>query len=339
MRAMRIVGPGKPLELHDLPIPKPSGVEVVIKVEACGVCHTDLHFVTSQIPGARYPFTPGHEISGIIHDVGQNVKDFKIGERVIVYPHFGCEVCKQCLRGFPNHCENPPLLGFIMDGGYAEYVLIPHFKYLIKVSDSDPDEAAVLTCSALTAYSALKEAGLENDDLLVIIGVGGLGTMAVQLAKKLTGVTVVAMDIDEKKLSLALRMGADYVLNPSKEDPIKFIKTISENGAGADAVIDFVNNSETAEIAFKMLRIRGRHVFTGMYGGTLTIPLTQMAISGIKLVSGKIGRPGDLRELVSLYKRGLIKPFISKKFRLEDANKALEELKAGEILGRAVLKP
>ncbi|MBS7640992.1 NAD(P)-dependent alcohol dehydrogenase [Candidatus Bathyarchaeota archaeon] len=342
MKAMVCTSLGKPLELQDLPLPKPSNDGVVLRVEVCGVCHSDLFHARGHIKGTNTPFIPGHEIVGTIYEMGPDVQGFSVGERVIVYPVFTCGICKECVSGLEHLCDKWYPIGWKIegrgiDGGFAEYVHVPNFRNILKVEGLNPEEVAPLACAGLTALHALYEAQVHPDDLLVLIGVGGLGHMALQLAKNLMNVTVVAVDIDEKKLSLASKLGADYVINSLKEDPVAFVRKVS--GRGADAVIDFVNNSETSKIAFQMLGRGGRHVFVGVYGGVLSIPTAFMVGGSFRLIGSFMGTRRHLMELISLYKRGIVKPMVSSKFKLEEANEAFNKLERGEIEGRSILKP
>lgn len=333
---------GKPLELQDIPIPKPSSNGVVLKVEVCGVCHSDLFHARGHIKGTNTPFIPGHEIVGTIYEVGANVQGFSLGERVIVYPVFTCGICKVCVSGLEHLCDQWYPIGWKIegrgiDGGFAEYVHVPDYRNLLKIGDLNPEEAAPLACAGLTAIHALYEADVRPYDILVLIGIGGLGHMALQLAKRLINAIVVAVDIDEKKLSLASRLGADYVVNPRRGDPAAFLRETF--GRGADAVIDFVNNSETAKMAFRMLHRGGRQIFVGVYGGELTIPTSFMVGGSFRLIGSFMGTRRHLMELISLCRRGIIKPVISSRFRLEEANEAFDKLERGEIEGRAILRP
>lgn len=333
---------GKPLELQDLPMPKPSNEGVILKVEVCGVCHSDLFHARGHVKGTNTPFIPGHEITGVVYEMGSDVRGFSLGDRVLVYPVFTCGVCKDCVSGLENLCDKWYPIGWKLegkgvDGGFAEYVHVPDFRNLLNIGDLNFEEAAPLACAGLTALHALYEAQIRPDDTLVLVGVGGLGHMALQLAKNLVNATVVAVDIDEKKLSLASRLGADHVINSLREDPVSLVRKISDKGA--DAVIDFVNNSETSKMAFQMLRRGGRQVFVGIYGGILSIPTSFMVGGSFRLIGSFMGTRRHLMELISLCKRGIIKPMISSKFKLEEVNEAFNMLERGEIEGRAILKP
>lgn len=332
---------GKPLELHDLPMPKPSSNGVVVKVEACGLCHSDLFHAKGHVKGTETPFVPGHEIAGTVHEIGHEVHGLSVGEKVLVYPVFTCGVCKACATGAEYNCDDWYPIGWRIDGkgvdgGFAEYVHVPNFRNVLKIGELNPEEAAPLACAGLTALHAIYEAQIRSDDFLVLIGIGGLGHFALQLAKKLRGASVIAIDVNDEKLSFASKLGADYTVNSMKEDPVAFIRSISKRGV--DAVIDFVGTPKTFEMASKMLGRGGRHVIAGIYGAGQTVLVPLSPLLG-PLIGCFMGARRHLMELISLCRRNVIKPRISSRFKLVEANEAWEKLENGEIEGRAILKP
>jgi propanol-preferring alcohol dehydrogenase len=256
-----------------------------------------------------------------------------------VYPWIGEGLCPACRIGEENLCDKPRSLGIYNDGGYADYVLVPSYKYLVKLGDElDTDTSAPLSCSALTAYGAVKNANLTPNDNVVIVGTGGLGLMAIQLAKAITGSRIIALDRDEDKLKAAKENGADDIINSKKEDAVKVVMELTKK-MGADAVIDFVNASSTVEVDMNLLRRRAKLVLVGLFGGELKLNLISMPTRSYKLIGSYTGSMSDLIELVSLAKRDIIKPVISNRFKLDEATKALRMLKDGEILGRGVINP
>ena len=211
------------------------------------------------------------------------------------------------------------------------------YKYLVKIGDDmDTDISAPLSCAGLTSYGAVKNANLKPADNVVIVGTGGLGLMAIQLAKAVTGAKIIAMDLDDKKLDVAKKNGADNTINSKKEDPVKAIMELTDK-LGADAVIDFVNASKTVETDMQFLRRRARLVLVGLFGGELKLALVTMPTRAYKIIGSYTGTLSDMIELVSLARRGVIKPVVSNRFKLDQATDALTMLKEGKILGRGVI--
>ena len=337
--------------MQQLETPKPKGSQVLVKVNSSGVCHSDIHlwqggyegpggqFLKTTDRGVKYPLTPGHEIAGTVESMGDEAEGFSKNQNVIVFPWIGEGLCPACRIGQENLCDKPRSLGIYTDGGYAEYVLVPSYKYLVKLDeDMDLDASATLSCSALTAYGAVRNAVLNPYDNLVVVGAGGLGLMAMQLAKSITGSKIIAMDLDDNKLNVAKKNGADNTINSKKEDPVKAIMELTDK-MGADAIIDFVNASKTVETDMQLLRRRGKLVLVGLFGGELKLSLVSMPTRAYKIIGSYTGSISEMVELVSLAKRGVIKPVVSERFKLNQATEALTKLKDGKIIGRGVINP
>jgi alcohol dehydrogenase, propanol-preferring len=351
MKAARIVKLNEPLQVQELQTPTPKGTQILVKVQSVGVCHSDVHVwegyyegiggqpLKTTDRGVKYPLTPGHEIAGIVEGLGEQVEGFSKNERVLIYPWIGEGLCPACRIGEENLCDKPRSLGIYTDGGYAQYVLVPSYKYLVKIgNDMDTDTSAPLACAGLTSYGAVKNANLKPDDNVVIVGTGGLGLMAIQLAKAVTGAKIIAMDIDDQKLDVAKKNGADITINSKKEEPVKAIMELTDK-LGADAVIDFVNASKTVETDMQFLRRRARLVLVGLFGGELKLSLVTMPTRAYRLIGSYTGTLTDLIELVSLAERGVIKPVVSNRFTLDQATEALTMLTKGKIIGRGVINP
>jgi propanol-preferring alcohol dehydrogenase len=351
MEAARIIEPKECLQIQHLETPKPKGSQVLIKVNSSGVCHSDIHlweggyegpsgqFLKTTDRGVKYPLTPGHEIAGTVESMGDEAEGFNKNERVIVFPWIGEGLCPACRIGQENLCDKPRSLGIYTDGGYADYVLVPNYKYLVKLDeDMDLDASATLSCSALTAYGAIKNTDLKPNNNVVIVGAGGLGLMAMQIAKAISGAKIIAMDLDDQKLDIAKKNGADNTINSKKQDPLKAIMELTDK-MGADAIIDFVNASKTVETDVQLLRRRGKLVLVGLFGGELKLNLITMPTRAYKIIGSYTGSISEMVELVSLAKRGVIKPVVSNRFRLDQATEALTMLKEGKVVGRGVINP
>lgn len=350
MKAAQIVAPKEPLQLKDLEIPTPKESEVVVKVKAVGVCHSDLHlweggydagsgsFMKATDRGVKFPVTPGHEVVGTVTQTGSSVKDIKIGDEVLVYPWIGCGVCPACKVENENLCDAPRSLGVFQNGGYAEYMLVPNFKYLIKITGIDLEGAASLACSGLTAFTAVKKASTGEGQFLVIIGAGGLGLMSIQIAKAITKATIICADLDDNKLAAAKKLGADHTINSKDPESVQKIISIC-NGNGAECVIDFVNAPLTVKMGLAILRKRGNLILVGLFGGAAEIVLPTIPLKAITIQGAYTGNYKNLVELVELAKKGGINPIVSKRYSLDDVNTALGDLKQGKIIGRAVINP
>ena len=250
----------------------------------------------------------------------------------------GCGDCPACKVANENLCDAPKSMGVFQDGGYSDYALIPNFKYLAKLDGVDPDAATSLACSGLTAYTAIKKANQNSPEFLVIVGAGGLGLMGVQIAKSITDAKIICADLDDEKLNIAKQMGADFVIN--SKDPQSAEKIMSLcNDKGADSVVDFVNNPPTAKLDFTILRKRGNLVLVGLFGGSFELSLVTIPLKSITIQGAYTGNYTDMVELLTLARKGILNPIISKRYTLNEANTALEDLKARKIIGRAVINP
>lgn len=358
MKSARITGPNEPLAVSESDTPKPHGSQVLLKVKSVGVCHSDLHlweggydlgdgqFMKVTDRGVKYPVTPGHEIVGTVEDLGDDVSGISKGDDVLVFPWIGCGECPACKVGNENLCDTPRSMGVFQDGGYSDYALIPNFKYLAKLDGVDPDSATSLACSGLTAYNAVKKANENLPEFLLIIGAGGLGLMAIQIAKAITKAKIICIDNDDKKFDTAKKMGADFVVNTNVSgslssgtgSPVDKIISIC-NGKGADSVIDFVNAPQTVRTALGVIRKRGNIVLVGLFGGSLEVSLVTIPLKSIVIQGAYTGNYTDMVELLDLARKGIINPMISKRYKLDEANTALEDLKARKIVGRAVINP
>ncbi len=349
MKAAQINEPNKPLEIVDVDIPKPNGSQVLIKIKSTGVCHSDLHlweggydtgdgFMKVTDRGVKFPVTPGHEIVGTIEEIGSSVQGVNVGDLVLVYPWIGCGSCPTCKKGDTNLCETPKSLGVFQNGGYAEHVLVPDYKFLAKIDGLDPDAAASLACSGLTAYTAIKKAILNEPENILIVGAGGLGLMGVQIASSLSKSNIICADLDDKKLESAKQLGATHIINTKGSDSIEKIMSIC-NEKGVDSIVDFVNAPPTVKMDLSLVRKRGNIVLVGLFGGAVELPLVSVPLKAITIQGAYTGNYNDMVELIKLAQDGVINPIVSKRYSLDEANSALEDLKNRKIIGRAVINP
>lgn len=330
----------------DEPVPGPG--EVVIKVGGAGACHSDIHLMDEFEAGLvpwNPPFTLGHENAGWVHALGDGVTGLEVGEAVAVYGPWGCGECARCAVGIETYCENPLAApvpggggGLGLDGGIADYMLIPHQRFLTPLPDGlDPVHAAPLTDAGLTPYHAVKRSlpKLMPDSTAVVIGVGGLGHMGVQILKAVTSATIVAVDQRTEALALATSHGADIVLE-SNEQTSEAIREAT-GGRGADVVLDFVGVDATLALGAAVGRPLGDLTIVGIGGGTLPVSFFALPYE-MSVQTTYWGTRTELVELLQLAARGLIEPKVTT-FSLDEAGRAYEALKAGEVEGRAVIVP
>jgi propanol-preferring alcohol dehydrogenase len=343
MKALRLTAWGKPAELCDVAVPQPKSGEVLIKIAAAGACHSDLHLMDwpeGALPW-KLPFTLGHENAGWVHEVGAGVSGFKKGDAVLVHGPWGCGRCKPCRLGRENYCDHAAEIsgsggGLGLDGGMAEYMLVPSARFLVPIGDLDPVKAAPIGDAALTPYHAIASSRdrLTSGTTAVVIGIGGLGQMAVQLLRLTTAARVIAVDHDPAKLEIARRLGAETCI-PAGDTAATAVRTAS--AGGAELVLDMVGTDATLALGAKVLRTEGRLVIVGLGGGTL--PLGFFGVPyGAEVATSYWGTVTELMELVSLARSGKLKLEVET-FALADAMTAYAKLRRGEVRGRAVIVP
>jgi len=344
MLSYQIVEHGKPLQKVLSEKPKPQGSEVLMRITRSGVCHSDVHIWEGFFDlggGKRFyvkergcipPFTPGHEPFGVVEKLGPQAKGVKVGQKRIVYPWIGCGKCAVCKAGQDNYCvSGSRFLGVNRPGAYSTHVLVPDPKYLLDTAGIDDSFAATLACSAVTAYSAAnKLPKLDKGDTVAVLGCGGLGLIAISVLKARSKAAIVGCDIDDAKLAAAKKLGAKKTVDTRAADALQQMQGIA-------AAIDFVGSPATASLGIAALRKGGRYVLCGLYGGELTHPLPPIAQRAIGIVGSYVGSLQELKEVVALAKKRKIRPTPIETRSAEQANTALEELKAGKVLGRIVL--
>jgi alcohol dehydrogenase, propanol-preferring len=349
MRSFQVCQCGAPLQLVTKPTPEPVGSQVLVKILASGVCHSDIHIWDGYYElgggrrlqllerGIKLPLTMGHENVGEIVAAGPDARDMPIGAVRLVHPWIGCGACAVCKRGEENFCKTPRNLGVFSDGGYSDYLLVPHPRYLFDIGDLSPTQAAPLACSGITAYGALKKVGTLKDEPVVIIGAGGLGLMAAALHRAMGGKAIIMVDVDPVKREAAKAAGASWVIDCGTPDAAKQI--IAATDGGAWGVIDFVGSSETVRLGVDSLIKGGKLVIVGLFGGDITVPTPYFPMRAITIQGSYVGSLPEMRELLELVRRTGAPSVPMRTRPLEDVNAALNDLKAGRVVGRVVLTP
>ncbi len=339
MQAMVLENYGQPLVLKDLPVPEIGSGEVLLRIRACGICGTDLKISTGRIATTRVPLVMGHEPMGEIVELAPDVREFNTGERVIVSIYQSCGDCKFCLTGRSTLCLNlKGRTGFELDGGFAEFLKVPATN-LVKVPENISDkEAAILSCGVATPFHALRtRANVRPGDTVLVMGAGGLGIHAVQIAR-LSGASVIAVDVEEQRLNLAKEYGADAVIFFNEADFVDQVHRLA--GPGVSVIFETVGQPPTIEAGLKVLEPGGKMVMAGYYPGkpfaaeTPDIVLKELEILGTRAMTKQ-----ELLDLMPLVASGRIKPVVTNHFSLTEINMALNMLNQGQILGRAVVEP
>jgi alcohol dehydrogenase, propanol-preferring len=350
MRAYAVL-PDDPT-IHDIEVatPVPEGRSVRLRVLRAGVCHTDTHLreggydlgskgkMSMKDRGIEYPMVLGHEIVGIVEQVGDAVASVRPGDVRLIYPWIGCGDCRMCRSGLDNSCAAGKNLGVARHGGYAEHVLVPDDKYLVDISGLDPSWAATLACSGLTAYSAVdKVLPLEPNEPVVVFGAGGLGLTAIALLRARGHRAICAVDRSERNLALARELGASTDLLSTPETTMRDVRQAA--GGPAGAVIDFVNNESTATLGFDVLAKAAIMVQVGLFGGEFTIPTALVALRMIRIEGSFVGTLAQLRDLVDIARNGQIPtiPIDERELSASEISAALDQLIAGGVAGRIVL--
>lgn len=327
MKAAVVRSFDQPLVIEDVPVPEPGPEQVLVRVETCGLCHTDIHAAHGEWPvKPSPPFIPGHEGVGIIERVGPgNDHGLQAGMRVALpWLGYACGDCRYCNSGRETLCEAQINTGYGMDGAFAEYA-VGYARHVVRVPDGiDPADAAPLTCAGVTTYKAVKASGARSASLVAVFGAGGLGHLAVQYAA-ITGAEVVAVDINPERLQTALRVGAHHVVNPLEEDPIAAIQRLG----GADQAIATAVNPSAFEQAHGALARGGTLVCVGLpaHNG-MTLPIFETVLGGLTVAGSIVGTHQDVVEVFELHRRG--KTQVERQdARLDDVNQAIDDVLDG----------
>ncbi|MGA2944490.1 MAG: alcohol dehydrogenase catalytic domain-containing protein [Xanthobacteraceae bacterium] len=341
-----LVAYGQPLCETVVDCPAPRGTEVLVRIERCGVCHSDLHLqdgyfalgadkrldITKDRP---LPFTLGHEIAGVIEGAGEAAEGVVLGKPVAIYPWIGCGACAACKAGEENLCSNHRHVGISVDGGFASHVLIPHPRYLLDYAPLSANFAGPLMCSGLTAYSALKHLGDRSEHKpVLLVGLGGVGMMGLAIARALFSRPPLVADIDAAKRQAAINAGAVAAYDPA--DPQSRREILKSTG-GLLAVCDFVGSDRSLQFATGVLARGGKVVVTGLLGGNFSMAAAMFAIKAMTIEGTLTGTLAEARELLDLARSGKIAPIPTRERPFAEAQAALDDLRNGRVVGRTVL--
>lgn len=348
MRSYQVCQCGAPLQRADGDVPAPQGTQVLLKVLAAGVCHSDLHIWDGYYEigggrqlnlvdrGIRLPLTMGHENVGEVVAVGPDARGVQVGDVRLAHPWIGCGTCAACQRGEENLCVKPQFLGVFSQGGYATHVMVPDARHLFGIGRLTPQQAAPLACSGVTAYSALKKVQQELTRYpVVVIGAGGVGLMGITLARMMGAKDVIAVDIDPAKRQAALQAGATHAIDGKADDAVAQIQQAT--GGGSMASLDFVGSGQTVDLAIAAAAKGGSVVVVGLYGGAITLPTPFIPMRALTLRGSYVGSHADMAELLALVNDKGMPPVPIRSRPLDEVSDALADLRAGRVVGRVVL--
>ncbi len=333
MKAAVVPELGASLVIRELQVPDPGPGQVLVKMEASGLCHTDIHAAHGDWPVKPHPpFVPGHEGVGVVVATGPGVTLHKTGDRVaIAWLGYACGHCHYCIGGWETLCEEQHNTGYSIDGAYAEYAVADH-RFVVSVPDSISSfEAAPLTCAGVTTFKAIKVAGLQPGETAAVFGIGGLGHLALQYARVL-GARVIAVDVEDAKLELASELGADYAINARTDDPVK---AIAELG-GADVAVATAAAERSFEQAYASLRRGGRLACVALPADdTMTFSIFDTVLGGKSIIGSIVGTRNDLADVFALHAAGRTR-VIAEPRQLADVNACFDEVLAGRVPARLV---
>lgn len=332
MKAAVVPSLGAPLEIREVDVPSPGPGQVLVEIEASGLCHTDIHAARGDWPVKPKPLLiPGHEGVGRIVEVGPGDTDLAVGDRVAL-PWLGlaCGHCRYCVDGWETYCQSPQYMGYTIDGSYADYA-IGYASHVVRVPDSVSSlDAAPITCAGVTTYKALKVARPQPTETAMIVGIGGLGHLALQYAA-VFGTTTVAVDVGDEKLQLAKDLGADHVID-ARGDQAGQLAALG----GVDLAVVTVPSPEAMRAAHASLNPNGRLVIVGLPADNrLELPVFETVLKGISVIGSLVGTRNDLAECFDLHARGRTR-VVAETRRLEDVNDCFEEVLAGQVPARLV---
>ncbi|GAA0971687.1 alcohol dehydrogenase AdhP [Acrocarpospora macrocephala] len=335
MQAATVIAFDQPLVVREMRVPSPAPGQVLVRMEASGLCHTDIHAARGDWPVKPHlPFTPGHEGVGIVQELGDGVTGRAVGERVAI-PWLGsaCGTCGYCVSGRETLCESQRNTGYSIDGSHAQWA-VADARYVVPVpAGVSPSEAAPLTCAGVTSYKAVKVSGLRPGERAAIFGIGGLGHLALQYAG-IFGAETIAVDVTDDKLRLAGGLGATHTVNAARTDPVAAIKDLG----GADMAVVLAANPHVLEQAHASLRRGGRLVLVSLpKGNTMELPIFQTVLGGISVIGSIVGTRADLAEVFRLHAAGRTEVRYETR-KLEEINEAIEDVLSGRVDARVVFE-
>ncbi|SOC52268.1 alcohol dehydrogenase, propanol-preferring [Blastococcus aggregatus] len=337
MRAIRFHGQGRPLAVEEIDEPRPGPGDVLIDVVAAGICGTELHFLDGLLTPATTPLTLGHEVAGVVAEVGAGVDGVAVGDRVAVHYLHACHRCRSCMAGDDHLCDEPlGFLAFVTDGGFADRIVVPASAAVPVPEGLDLSVAATLCCSATTALHAVDVAGVRPGSSAVVYGAGGVGLALVQVLREV-GARPIAVARNPERLALARELGAVATVDATVRDVAAAIREATD-GAGADVVFELVGTRETGAAALASLGKRGTLVYVGYSADTVEIAPLSLVVPEQRIVTSVGNRRSELVAALDLAARGRLGATVVE-YPLEQAATALEDLRAGRVMGRAVLRP
>lgn len=323
-----------PLEIRDVPVPEPGPGQILVRIETCGLCHTDIHAARGEWPvKPKMPLIPGHEGVGIVERLGEGESAVSVGERVALpWLGYACGRCRYCVAGWETYCTSPEYMGYTMDGSYAEYA-VAYASHVVPVPDGVSSvDASPLTCAGVTTYKALKVAQPQPNETALVVGIGGLGHLGLQYAR-IFGATTVAMDVNDEKLQLARELGADHVVDARGDAPAELAGL-----GGVDVALVTVPSPSVMRAAHAALNPNGRLVLVGLPADdTFEMPVFDTVLTGKKVIGSLVGTRNDLADCFDLHANGRTRVITSPR-SLDDVNECFEEVLAGQVPARLVFE-
>jgi propanol-preferring alcohol dehydrogenase len=334
MKAAVVTNFHAPLEIQDLPIPEPGDTDVLVSIEASGLCHTDIHAAHGDWPvKPTPPFIPGHEGVGIIEAVGKNVTNRSVGDRVaIAWLGYACGHCRHCIGGWETLCESQQNSGYSVNGTFAEYAVAPADFATPVPAGVSPRDAAPLSCAGVTTYKAIKVARVRPAETVAIFGIGGLGHLALQYARIVGGLTI-GVDIEADKLTMATELGADHVVNAAETDPVAAIQALG----GADVAVALAASKQSFDQAYRSLRRGGRLVCVALpaENPSVDVPIFDTVLNGKSVIGSIVGTRNDLAEVFDLHAAGRTRVIVLDR-KLDQVNECIDDVLSGHVPARIV---